>query len=56
MQLFVKPYVKIIVLQADMFETKIIDEKNFDPKDDFKIVIFKNKYRDPKFTIVTVVM
>ena len=56
MQINMIPYVKYLVLKIDMFQTEIIDEKNFDPEDEFTIGIFKKKYRDPKFTIVKVTM
>ena len=56
MQINMIPYVKYLVLKVDMFETKIVDEKNFNQGDDFEIKSFKKRYENPCFLIIKVDM
>lgn len=56
MQINMVPYAKFIVLKVDMFQTEIIDEKNFDFKDIFGIESFKRKYDNSKYKIIRIDM
>ena len=37
-------YIKLVVLRITPFFSEIIDEKNFDAKEEFSIMQFKQKY------------
>ena len=40
----VQDFVKYIVLKVDIFETEIIDERNFGIDEEFEIMKFKKEY------------
>lgn len=43
-KLEMQSYVKYVVLKIDIFESEIIDEKNFGIYEEFEIMRFKKKY------------
>lgn len=40
----IQPFIKYVVLKVDIFESEIIDERNFGIDEEFAIMKFKRKY------------
>lgn len=57
MNIVYKPYLKLIVVKVDHFNSEIIDERNFGCDEESKINEFKNKYiRNDNYTILSIDM
>ncbi|TCL55921.1 hypothetical protein EDD76_11355 [Kineothrix alysoides] len=57
MNIVYKPYLKLIVVKVDHFNSEIIDERNFGYDEDGKINKFKHKYvRNDNYTILSIDM
>ncbi len=57
MNIVYKPYLKLIVVKVDHFNSEIIDERNFGCDEENKINEFKDKYiRNDNYTILSIDM
>jgi hypothetical protein len=57
MNIVYKPYLKLIVVKVDHFNSEIIDERNFAYDEESEINKFKHKYvRNDNYTILSIDM